>query len=598
LMDLYNHAAESLATEVVSIPSTAPVVQQFDAQTIMGPNGAPYGNAWLVYSNGDVTATAVASADGRYTFLVKAAGQQAGPDPVQLGFEIDGRQVGQADVLAVEASPASYSIDVVLRQGPHQIGAAFLNDYYVPQVADRNLLLYFLQLSGPLDLPPGKNPLHDRLFSCDPATIGVDACARQILSAFARRAFRRAVTDDEVGRLATLVAQAVAAGDSFEAGVGVAVEAVLSSPHFLFRVERDPDPTALTPHPLTGYELASRLSYFLWSSMPDDALLAAAGDGTLDTAEGVRAQVGRMLADPRADALVQNFAGQWLYTRGLDDHQPDPNLFPAWTSDLRDAMRAETQSFFRELLRGDASIDALLSADWTWVNARLAAHYGLPFDPARGAVQRLSLAGTPRRGILGHGSVQTVMSYPTRTSPTRRGKWILEQILCSAPPPPPPNVPPLPVEQTPTGSLRQRLEQHRSDPRCAGCHALMDPLGFALENFDAIGAFRTSDAGFPIDASGDVASLGHFDGATALSALLEQDSRFHRCVVQQLFTYALGRAPEIEDGDRLLAMTAAFEQGGGKLKDLLSIIATSDAFRSRRGQPYDPTLSPADGGAP
>jgi hypothetical protein len=325
------------------------------------------------------------------------------------------------------------------------------------------------------------------------------------------------------------------------------------------------------------------MSYFLWSTMPDDPLARLADEGRLRDEAVLRTQVQRMLADPKADALIDNFAAQWLYLRTLTDVQPDYAAFPAWTEELRQAMRTETQLTLRELFRGAGTLDQLLLGEFTFVNARLAQFYGLPAQG--GTFARVSLAGTPRRGVLTQGSLLTVTSYPTRTSPVKRGKWVLEQLLCSAPPPPPPGVEGLTDSPGARGSIRQRLEEHRKNPVCASCHSLMDPIGFGLENFSGIGAYRTMDNGAPVDASGKLPDGRTFAGARELAGLLATDPRFPRCTAEKLYTYALGRGPEELDQERLQALGNALVKSGYKAQDLITSIVLSETFRFRRGEP-------------
>jgi hypothetical protein len=292
-----------------------------------------------------------------------------------------------------------------------------------------------------------------------------------------------------------------------------------------------------------------------------------------------------MLEDEKAEALLDNFAGQWLFIRALDDHEPDYELYPEFDDELRGAMRNETERFVRELMFGDGSMSDLLTADFSFVNQRLASHYGLDApDADSGDLVRVSLVGTERMGLLTQGSVLMVTSYATRTSPVKRGKWVLEQLLCSSPPPPPPGVEGLMPEETATGSLRERMEAHRSDPVCSSCHTVMDPIGFSFEHYDGIGKYRDTDQGFEIDAAGELPGGTMFDGPLELAALLAQDDRLPRCVAEQLFTYALGRGAEPFDDDDLDAVTEAFVASGQSFRALVSEIVLSEAFRMRRGE--------------
>ncbi len=404
-----------------------------------------------------------------------------------------------------------------------------------------------------------------------------------------RRAWRRPPTDAELARLAKLVDIAMDAGDDVTAGIKLALRGALVSPSFLFRVELDPQPTSLAPHPVSGYELASRLSYFAWSSMPDDALLDAAGAGELARTDDLLAQVDRLLADPRAAALTQNFAGQWLFTRALGDHAPDAATYPTYDAPLEAAMRAETQRYFQAFLEDDLPMDQFLVGDFTFVNDRLARHYGLPL-PGSSELVKVSLAGTPRRGILTQGSILTVTSHPRRTSPVKRGKWLLDQLLCAPPPSPPPGVEGLLDEQMPVPgeelTVRQRLEQHREVEYCATCHDQIDPLGFGLEHFDGIGSFRMQEGAAAVDASGVLPDGTAFYGATELAEILAADPRVYRCMVEKLYTYALGRAPNTHDAvHHIDDLTADFTARGFLLRDLVKSVVTHPAFRDRRGEP-------------
>jgi hypothetical protein len=431
-----------------------------------------------------------------------------------------------------------------------------------------------------------------KLITCDlTSASGGETCARAVLRAFGRRAWRRPMTDAEVdGLMAAVVMLARTNGDSWETGVSLALESMLTSPNFIFRVELDPTPTSLAPHALSSYEIAARLSYFLWSTMPDDALSAAADAGKLTDKVELAAQVTRMLADPKASALVDNFAGQWLYTRLVDDVVPDATLFPTFDQPLRDAMKQETSLMFRDVIFGGVPADKLLLADYTYANDRLAKHYGLP--PLTGsAMQKVALdASTHRGGFLTQASFLTVTSHPATTSPVLRGKWILGQLLCQDVAPPP-NAAMAQLAPPPAGAqmqtLRQRLEAHHENP-CAVCHVVMDPLGFGLENYDPVGQYRTMDGTLPVDASGMLPDGRTFDGPLQLEQIVAQDPGFARCVATKLYTYALGRAPQTTPGHMdpgLLARDAdAFRAAGYPMAQLVTAIVTGDTFLQRRGE--------------
>jgi len=408
------------------------------------------------------------------------------------------------------------------------------------------------------------------------------------IEAFVPLAWRRPVATTEVDVLMTSVTLASTQSDTVEQGLKIALRAVLMSPNFVFRVENDPSPTSAAPHALGQYEIASRLSYFIWSSMPDADLFAAAKAGAL-VQTGLQSQVTRMLASPKAAAISDNFAGQWLYTRQMADAVPDPKLFPGFDESLRTAMKLEMEAMFREVVANGMAADKLLTADFTFINDRLAKHYGLPAVGSTTPV-KVSLAGTTRGGILSQGAFLTVTSHQNRTSPVLRGKWIMNQLLCLDVPPPPPDVNITLDPAKATGTIRQQMEQHRANPVCASCHKQMDPIGLGLENYDAIGVHRTTDNGLAIDSSGELPDGRKFNGAQQLSTLVASDENFGRCMAEQLYTYALGRAPDRAtaghmDPAVLHAIAQSFRGAGYNFKDLVTQIATSPTFLNRRGEP-------------
>lgn len=409
--------------------------------------------------------------------------------------------------------------------------------------------------------------------------------AARVLDGLATRAYRRPVTEAEVRRLVRLVELGMADGGGYEAGMRLAVQAVLVSPHFLFRWELDPaGAKASETRELTDYELASRLSYFLWSSMPDAALFASAARGELRRPAVLETQVRRMLTDERAQALVQNFGGQWLQVRNLDQVEPDATVFPGWGSDLREAMRRETELFLAAIVREDRSIRDLVAADFTYLNERLARHYGIP-GVSGAEFRRVQLpTGSPRGGVVTMGSVLTITSVPTRTAPVLRGKWILEQILGTPPPPPPPNVPPVETgsEAVKAATLRQRLELHRSKPDCIACHQKMDPLGFALENFDAIGAWRDQDGPHPIDNAAELPGGRRFAGAEGLKEILARSEDFPRALAAKLLTFALGRGLEFHDRRVVKHIVDEAARNEFKFSAIVLAVVRSDPFLKRQ----------------
>lgn len=408
--------------------------------------------------------------------------------------------------------------------------------------------------------------------------------ARAVVEAFARRAWRRPVQGAEVDRLPKLFREARGFGDNFEASVKHTLTAVLVSPHFLFRGELQPDPNnPAAIHRVNEYALASRLSYFLWSSMPDETLFALAEKQALR--KNLRAQVERMLRDPRARALTDNFAGQWLGLRSLEILQPDREKFPTFTEELREDMRTETERFFEHVVSADRPVTDFLLGDYTFVNERLARHYGIEGVEGNDFV-RVSLSGTPRQGVLTHGSILTLTSNPTRTSPVKRGKWVLDNLLASPPPPAPPNVPELEAGEKLEGTLRQRMEKHRDNAMCASCHERMDPIGFAFEHFDGIGAWRERDGSEPVETAGSLNSGEAFQDHRQLNQILASAKRddFLRCLSEKLLTFALGRGLEYYDRPAVQAITRQLESGDGRFSTLVMGVVDSVPFQMRRGE--------------
>ncbi len=592
LVEKYEAAAELLVDELLATPFEGPVRSQFEAEDLGGSTGALFGGgtAWNLYSNGTVSQTFEVEIPGAYNVSTRVFGQQGGPDPVRIEVTIDGRSLGGAlDVPETSASPRTIEVRVDdLTAGTHTLSVAFLNDYYdADNGVDRNLIVDWLAVEGPLDYnPPANNPeAYARVMVCDPTAMDRDECAAEIVSRFAKRAWRRPVTEDEVNRLVALANIAFAEGDGFDVGIGLSLQAILLSPHFLFRVELDPVPTSTEPHALSPHELATRLSYFLWSSMPDDRLMSLADDGTLRDEAVLRQEVRRMLEDSKADALVDNFAGQWLYTRALDDAFPDPNVYETWNDELKASMRAETRMFVKTFLSEDKNFIDMLDADFMYLNDPLARHYGLPEPGSPTELVRVDMTGARRGGFLTQGTFLTVTSRPRRTAPVIRGKWILEQLLCDGPPPPPANVPGFPEGMEVTGSVRERTEAHRADPSCRGCHEVMDPLGFALEHYDGVGAWRDRDGEYAIDSTGTLPDGRAFADAQELAQILKSDPNTPHCMTEQAFVYALGRGHEVHDVCSISDITEAFNEGGNTFSALVEAMVTHPSFTMRRGEP-------------
>ena len=500
---------------------------------------------------------------------------------------------GQEVRFAARAGPATLAVSFV-DQGAYREGMR-RPDYRVTSyeyAGDQTIppAIASVELRGPYHVTGrGDTPSRRRIFSCRPAA-GADEtpCATEIVSRIARRAFRRPLTGGDVSMLLGFFEAGRAAGD-FDAGIEMALRRILVSPDFLFRREADPAGVAPgAPYAVTNVELASRLSFFLWSSIPDEELLDAAERGRLRDPAVLGAQVRRMLADPRTRSLVDNFGGQWLYLRNIQLVTPDPQAFPDFDANLREAMGREMTLFLDSQIREDRSVLDLLNADYTFVNERLARHYDMPGIYGN-HFRRVPLAGPDavRRGLLGKGSLLTVTSYAHRTSPVLRGKWLLENVLGTPPPPPPADVPALEENDDPgvaPRSVRDRLEQHRSNPVCASCHKIMDPLGFALENFDGIGRWRDAgEAGAPIDASGTLTDGAAVDGpATLRAALTERGGNFVSTVAEKLLTYALGRGVESFDAPAVRGIVDAAARDGYRWSALIEGIVRSTPFQMRR----------------
>lgn len=457
------------------------------------------------------------------------------------------------------------------------------------EIPDGNPSVATISISGPLVVTGGadKTVPRRKIFVCRPTNIAEEpGCARKILSVLARRAYRRPVTGIDVDVLMKFYAAGRAEG-SFDIGIQRALERLLISPQFLFRIEEVPESGSLSEvYRISDLELASRLSFFLWSSMPDDALLEVAERGELQNPAVLEREVLRMLDDTRATALVENFVGAWLAVRNVRDVLPDSELFPEFDENLREAFQRETELLVESMLREDRSLVNLIDADYTFVNERLARHYGI--DGVYGnQFRRVSLTTEERRGLLGHGSVLTVTSYPNRTSPVLRGKWLLENLLGSPPPAPPPDIPAL-VEDTATRtptSVRERLELHRRSPACAACHERMDPLGFALEHFDPIGGWRTTDARRPIDALAVLPDGTKLQGSAGLrSFLLSQSNQFVATVTEKLMTYALGRDLQYFDAPAIRQVVRAAETDDYRWSSVILEIVRSMPFQMRRAE--------------
>lgn len=533
----------------------------------------------------------------------------------ELELTLDGARVQRFTVTPtrnrLEQYYADESVDrhlkvrIPVTAGPHALGVVFprktsalVETERQPYKASFNMdrhprvqpAAHSVSITGPFDPGgAGDTPTRRRIFVCRPASPSQeDACAKTIVSTLARRAFRRPVTDADIQMpLASYKEARAEAG--FETGIELALRTLLASTEFLFRIERDPRGVAPnTAYRISDVELASRLSFFVWSSVPDDELLDLAIRNKLRDRTTLERQVRRMLADPRSDALVTNFAGQWLFLRNLATATPDTRTFPDFDDNLRQSFRRETELLVQSIVGDDRSVLDLIGANYTFLNQRLAQHYGIP-GVYGSRFRRVELEpGSVRSGLLGHGSILTITSYANRTSPVMRGKWVLENILGAPPPPAPPDVPSLKENNTEgkAPSMRERMAQHRANPACASCHQLMDPIGLSMENFDAIGRWRTrSEAGTPVDAAGGLPGAAPFDGVAGLrQALLARPELFVTTVTEKLLTYALGRGLESYDAPAVRAITRESRADAYRFASLIVGIVESTPFQMRRSQ--------------
>lgn len=617
LMEKYLAAAREIAGQAIQIPSKAkPVLTRYLASRSQHPSSVPEGVHTVPFSpEGKLPAQHTFTSSGEYELRVQVVDRRK-PPPVQedaralselpsatLSFLLDGRYLQTFHVKPNAYDRGTFDIRTKIESGLHLVEAlsqldyeplgtkfnqAVIEDTVTPapdHVFSRLVWVDSLEILGPFKVTPQTlTDSHRRVLICghDPQK-HVKGCADSILQNLLLRAYRRPATEEEIDRLHSLVASVQRDEESLERGIQLALQSVLVSPHFLFRLEFDRDANPDGPyHPIGHYELASRLSYFLWNSLPDDELFALAQQAKLHNPRVLKQQVKRMLMDPKSETLVENFAGQWLQLRNLESAQPDPDQFPDFDEQLREAMRRETELFFQWIMQEDRSLIEFLDADYTFLNQRLAQHYRYPGIKGQD-FRRIKIPGDQRGGLITQASILTVSSYPTRTSPVLRGKWILENLL-GAPPPPPPVMETLEEEPDNTPlTLRQRLEKHRSQPACAACHQKMDALGFGLENYDAIGTWRTKDDGGPVDASGELPGGYSFKGSKSLKELLAKTERdaFVRCLTEKMLTYALGRGLQPYDKAAVDQICLELKNNGFRFSQLVQSIVKSLPFQLR-----------------
>ncbi len=618
LLERYLNAAGKISSLATGDPDIGPAGQTVrirqDASQDRHIEGLPLGTV------GGAVAKLNIPLDGEYTINVKYfrtnLGAMRGLEyPHQIEITVDGERVhlgkfgGNEDfkwaleniTMAADDAEKRSATRVKLKAGPREIGVAFLdmageNSIRLqPFIRSSNDTLDptghahidSFTVTGPFNpTGPGDTPSRRRVFTCTPKSTGEEEpCARKILSTLAHRAYRGMDTPIDLDRLMGFYKEG-RTETNFEEGVRSALQRLLSSPKFVFRAERDPaNAAAGVPYRISDLELASRLSFFLWSSIPDEELLTVASQGKLKNAGTLDQQVKRMLADSKADAMITNFAGQWLYLRNLKNQIPNSLEFPDFDDNLRQAMQRETELFFGSIMREDRNVLDLMTADYTFVNERLAQHYGIP-NISGSHFRRVPVSDEARKGLLGQGSILMVTSHTDRTSPVVRGKWILENLMGAPPPPPPPMVPPLKESAEREGgkilSMRERMEEHRDNPACAGCHSIMDPIGFAMENFDAVGAYRTHEARTPIDASGQLLDGTKVNGIVELrKALLKDPDKFVSTVTEKLMIYSLGRGLNYYDMPTVRSIVRESARNNYKFSSLISGIVKSTPFQMR-----------------
>lgn len=601
LLEKYLKASEQITSAAIWTSDPPKGLQRLEGSDLIG--GQPKLDGRIQPTNGSIKTKHDFSAAGKYNVRISAGADQAGDEPAKMSFLLNGKQLKTFEVKNKPNEPQLYEVVVFVdekelskKNGVNQVSktleARFINDFYDlrikdPEMRDRNLFVNSFEIEGPigkkLDDPP---EFHKKIFG----DIKVNPenrieQAKKILWKFTNKAYRRKVPESEIDRLLKFVQIGIDEGGkyAFEQGIKLACQAILTSPYFLFRGEIQPEPdNPDATYRIDEYALASRLSYFIWSSMPDDELFKHATQSTLR--KNLKSQVLRMLKDPKAKSLTKNFAGQWLQLRDVPMVDPDPKTYGRLDSRLKESMQIETEMLFEHVLKEDLPLTELINANYSFLNKRLGRHYGIEGVKGNG-FQKISLDGTRRRGILTHASVLTVTSNPTRTSPVKRGKWILENILGTPPPDPPPGVDELDANKELKGNLRQRLEQHREDPNCASCHALMDPLGFVYENFDGVGRWRDQDEGSPINTAGELVSGESFQNHEEFQKILTESKLddFLRCSSEMMMTYAMGRGIEFYDKPAVESVVKSLKTNNLKFSSMILGVVQSIPFQYRRG---------------
>ena len=584
LMEKYLDAAEAISQAAISVPHY--VKKRWSGAAMIGDGASD--DAYNFYSSDEAVVEYSIPADGTYNVRVSAYENHAGDENSRLELRVDGTAQSVLEVSASQNAPQIIERKIELKAGRRRISVIFVNDFYKPELPegqrDRNAYVEWLEIEGPTDSANRTIPAsHRQLIFVTPNEIKANenAAARKVMSRLARRAYRRPASPEDVERLMGAYRAGRQNGGSFEEGIQIALQATLVSPRFLFRLETD---NRSGERALNSWELASRLSYFLWSSMPDEELMKLASQDKLREDRVLEAQVSRMTKSPRARALADNFASQWFTLRNLGNVAPDPTVNPDWNEDLRRDMKTETLLFFNDIVRNDRSILEFLNGKWTYLNANLARHYGIAGEYSNSFKRVVFDPETARQrsGVLTQASVLTVTSNPTRTSPVKRGKWVMENFWGTSPPPPPPGVPELRENAAlrKTVTVRARLEAHRRNPECASCHKMMDPIGFGLENYDATGKWREADGDLKIDTSGSLQSGEKFSGANEFKAILvKRRAQFVTALSEKMLTYALGRGLKPSDDCYVRDVSAATEKNGYKFSSLVLGVVKSKAFR-------------------
>lgn len=588
-MEKYLDAAEQIVAQAIVLPgakTTRIEASTFPATTGTNPTNEGdrsfYTNAQVIIEHDFTTA-------GSYRIRVNAFGQQAGPEPcrMRVGLNTNSQEF---QVRATVDKPADYEIPIEVSAGKQRVSVAFVNDYYDeknpdPKQRDRNLIVRHIEIIGPFGDAISASPTTARWIPQQPTPGQERTVAKTYLTKFATTAFRRPVANEEIEGIMRVFDVPLKNKEHFNRCMQVAMMAVLVSPQFLFRAELDPKTTTAASRDLNDYEIASRLSYFLWSSMPDDTLLGLAAAKKLQDPKVIEQQVTRMLADPKAKALGDNFAAQWLQLRKLADFRPDPRTFPAFNASIKTMMMNESLMFFNDVVTNDRSILEFLDSKHTFVNNALAAYYDIPGVDGN-QFRRVELPSGRRGGLIGQGAILTLTSNPTRTSPSKRGKWVLEQILGTPPPPPPPGVAELRATNKAGGirSLREQLEEHRQNPDCISCHSRMDPLGFGLENFNAVGQWRDrDDLREPVDSSGILPDGTKFTGPAELkNVLLARKDQFTHALTEKLMIYALGRGVTLRDDCSIDEISKSVKASDYRFSAIIKGIVLSDPFRKRK----------------